>query len=184
VGDSSAHKFILLEIISADTSHISLIRELTMQVWPQTYVPIIGESQVQYMLDRFYSPESLNLQMTGQGHKFIIGYLDGKPVAFAAYSMIETSVYKLHKLYIVANMQGKGIGRAMVDYIVADIATTGATALRLNVNIYNTAAMAFYERYGFLHFRDEDIDIGGGFFMNDHVFQYALQDGGGKLLDI
>jgi len=163
-----------LEIITAGIAHIPLIRELTMQVWPQTYIPIVGEPQVNYMLERFYSPGALEAQMTVQQHHFVVGYEGGVPVAFASYSEIEPSVYKLHKLYIVTTMQGKGVGKGMVDHIVADVKQRNGSALRLNVNIYNLAAMAFYEKYGFRHLRDEDIDIGSGYFMNDHVLVYDV----------
>ncbi|MCF8450512.1 MAG: GNAT family N-acetyltransferase [Taibaiella sp.] len=160
-----------MEIITANTSHIPLIRNLTMQVWPQTYIPIVGEAQVDYMLDRFYTPDALLSQMTKLQHSFIIGYSDGVPVAFASYSEIEPAVYKLHKLYIVIAMQGKGIGRAMADHIVASVKKLGGSSLRLNVNIHNHPAMAFYNKYGFRHLLDEDIDIGSGYYMNDHVLQ-------------
>jgi len=121
------------------------------------------------MLGRFYTPEALAHQMTELGHRFIIGYEGKEPVAFASYSEIMPGIYKLHKLYVIMAMKGKGAGRAMVDHIVADIKRVNANQLRLNVNIYNKGAMAFYERYGFRHLLDEDIDIGEGYFMNDHV---------------
>ncbi len=164
----------ILKIITADTSHIPLIRELTMQVWPQTYIPIIGEGQVSYMLEQFYSPEALEKQIDELRHRFIIGYLGDTPVAFASSSEVAPGVFKLHKLYILPGMQGKGIGRAMADNIAANARSMGAISLRLNVNIHNHAAKSFYERYGFRHLRDEDINIGSGYFMNDHVLQIAL----------
>src|SRR3954463_7247495 len=144
-----------------------------MQVWPQTYTPIVGEEQVNYMLDRFYNSAALKSQMES-GHHFIIGYHGEQPVAFASYSEIAPAIYKLHKLYIITAMQGKGTGRAMIDHIVKELGAANASALRLNVNRYNTAAMAFYERTGFSRFAEEDIDIGNGYFMNDYVLTRDL----------
>ncbi len=164
-----------LEIVIATAAHIPVIQQITAEVWPPTYVPIIGEEQVQYMLGRFYSDTALLQQMTEYGHTFLVGYDDGEPVAFASYSEIEPAVYKLHKLYILTSQQGKGIGRRLVDHIIADIRQRGAMALRLNVNIHNHPAMAFYERMGFQHFGDEDIDIGSGYFMNDHILQLPVK---------
>ncbi|MES2704260.1 MAG: GNAT family N-acetyltransferase [Bacteroidota bacterium] len=164
-----------LEIIKADVSHIPLIIALNEQVWPQTYIPIIGEQQVAYMMGLFYTPEALKKQMTELQHQFIICYYQGTPAAFASYSAIEPGIYKLHKIYILPSMQGKGIGRYVLGYITDDIAAQGATTLRLNVNIHNHAAKAFYEKTGFRHFKDEDIDIGGGYFMNDHVLSMPLE---------
>ena len=164
-----------MHIRNASTVDIPLIRELTMQVWPQTYTPIVGETQVSYMLSRFYNPEALSTQMDESGHRFIIGYYDGQPVAFASYSGIEPGIYKLHKLYIILQMQGNGIGRSMIAHIVNEIKSSKALALRLNVNRYNTSAMAFYAKTGFKHFAEEDIDIGNGYFMNDYVLSLDIE---------
>ena len=144
-----------------------------MQVWPQTYTPILGDEQVAYMLRLFYAPEALQKQME-QGHQFIICYDGGQPVAFASWSEASPDIFKLHKIYIITGQQGKGIGRYIIDHIVSKLKQTGAKELRLNVNIHNRTAKAFYEKTGFRHLADEDIDIGSGYFMNDHVLSLAL----------
>lgn len=160
----------MLDIKIATPADISLIRELTHKIWPQTYNPIIGPEQVAYMIDLFYAPDVLRKQMAEKSHSFIIAYLDGEAVAFAAYSEVLASVFKLHKLYILPSLQGRGIGRQLIDYIINDTKNAGATQLQLNVNRYNSQAIAFYKKAGFAHLKDEDIDIGNGYFMNDHVF--------------
>jgi len=171
------------EIRQAGVSDIPIIRAITMQVWPQTYIPIVGERQVNYMLGRFYTPEALEKQMTEYKHRFTIGYDGDMPVAFASWGEVESGerragiVCKLHKLYISTDVQGRGFGRAMVDRVVSDVRDYGAHKLRLNVNIHNTPAIAFYEKYGFRKAYDEDIDIGEGFFMNDHVYEMEVVKG-------
>lgn len=145
-----------------------------MQVWPQTYTPIIGAEQVSYMLQQFYTPAALTRQISELGHNFLIAYADGIPAGFASYAETEPSVFKLHKLYTSLTMQGKGIGRQLLQHILADIRSHNATALKLNVNIHNHAAMAFYRKFGFRHLLSEDINIGNNYFMNDHVFIYDL----------
>lgn len=163
----------MLAIRKAATADIELIRVLVMQVWPQTYTPIVGERQVAYMLEQFYSPESLRKQMEEQ-HQFLICHDGDTPVGFASYAEIEPGIYKLHKLYILTSLQGSGIGRFVLDFILKEIAAKGAIALHLNVNRYNRPAIAFYERLGFQQIRIEDIDIGSGYFMNDYVMGLAL----------
>jgi ribosomal protein S18 acetylase RimI-like enzyme len=144
-----------------------------MQVWPQTYTPIVGAEQVRYMLNSFYAPESLQKQMESS-HQFIIGYDDELPIAFASWSELSPGIYKLHKLYIVKTQQGRGAGRFMIDYIIGELRELGATELRLNVNRYNYPAMAFYEKTGFAKIAEEDIDIGNGYFMNDYVLSREI----------
>jgi ribosomal protein S18 acetylase RimI-like enzyme len=163
-----------LHIVEATTVHIPVIREITYVVWPATYLPILGQEQLDYMLNLFYTPEALAAQMNA-GHRFIVCYNGDTAVGFASYSEIEPAVYKLHKLYIDTTLQGKGIGRYMVNYIVGDIKQLGAAELRLNVNIHNHVAKSFYAKYGFTVLRDEDIDIGNNYFMNDHVLTKAIK---------
>lgn len=163
-----------LHIKVAGVADIPVIQALTTEIWPPTYIPIIGERQVDYMLNLFYTAEALEKQITEFNHKFIICYTGDQAAAFASYSEIEPAVFKLHKIYILPSMQGKGIGRYMLNYITEDIKAKGAVALRLNVNIHNHPAKAFYSKVGFTHYKDEDIDIGAGFFMNDHVLSLAI----------
>ncbi len=164
----------MLSISKATATDIPVIRDLAMQVWPQTYTPILGEEQVAYMLGLFYAPDALRKQIEAPGHTFLICCDDGLPVAFAGYEAVDDNVVKLHKIYIAQSQQGKGIGKFLLAAIVDDIKKKGAIALRLNVNRYNYNAKAFYEKSGFVHVNDEDIDIGNGYYMNDHVLQLPL----------
>ena len=164
----------MLLIKNATTKDISLIQDLSMQVWPQTYTPIVGKEQVSYMLNLFYAPAELKKQMKQLGHRFLLCYDDDLPVAFASWSEAEGNIYKLHKLYIVEGQQGKGIGQAMLAHIVQELRERKAIALLVNVNRFNTKAKKFYEKSGFSHVIDEDIDIGKGYFMNDHVLTLKI----------
>lgn len=159
----------ILKIIQADISQIPLIRQIAEDVWPGTYVPIVGEEQVQYMLERFYSRSALKEQMEEHDHRFLMAYDEQEAVGFASYSLLAEGVYKLHKLYVLDGRHGKGIGRALMSQVVSELAERSATALHVNVNRYNTNAITFYTRFGFRHVRTEDIDIGSGYYMNDYV---------------
>lgn len=126
------------------------------------------------MLNKFYTPEALTNQITS-GHRFYIGYEGEEAVAFASFSELEKGVYKLHKLYALTSMQGKGLGYAMLQHVINTILAEQQTAeLRLNVNRHNTRAIAFYNKIGFQQMAVEDIDIGEGYFMNDYILRLPL----------
>lgn len=162
----------MLKIEKANKDDIALIKELSMQVWPQTYVPILGEEQVAYMLNKFYSTESLAEQM--QKHAFVILYDGFTAVGFASYELINKDVVKLHKIYVVATVQGKGYGKYLLQYVCGATHTLNAKYLQLNVNRYNTQAIGFYTKMGFISIAEEDIDIGNGYFMNDYVLRLLV----------
>jgi GNAT superfamily N-acetyltransferase len=79
-------------------------------------------------------------------------------------------------LYVLTGRQGKGLGKTILDFIRAEILPQGARVLQLNVNRHNTARQ-FYEKMGFSVIREEDIDIGSNYFMNDYVMELPLDAG-------
>ena len=129
----------MLKIRNASTDDIHLIRELTFNVWPQTYASIISQQQIDYMLDLMYSEASLKKQMMEDGCQFIFVYDEMEPVGFAAYQKIKSTTWKLQKIYILAIQQGKGTGKFVIDHIINEIQLLGATALQLQVNRHNKA---------------------------------------------
>jgi len=121
----------------------------------------------------FYNEQKLKTEIE-QGVEFILIYEDVQPAGFAAFSKTEPEVYKLHKIYVLPSQQGKGTGRFIIDEVIKAIKQVGAMALQLNVNRNNNAKL-FYEKLGFVVIREEDIDIGNGYFMNDYVMEKKLK---------
>jgi diamine N-acetyltransferase len=164
----------MFEIKKATTNEIPLIRELTYRVWPQTYASILTQEQIVYMLDMMYSEAALERQMTKEGCQFIIVYENGNPVGFASYAETEPKRWKLHKIYVLQNQQGKGTGRFVIDHIITEIKKKDASSLFLQVNI-NNKAKSFYEKLGFAEVDLINLDIGNGFFMNDYIMEKNLR---------
>ena len=163
----------MFEIKKAGTVDIPLIRELTFRVWPQTYASILSQEQIDYMLEMMYSESSLKKQMTEDSCQFIIVYENGNPVGFASYSEEETQKWKLNKIYVLQNQQGKGTGKYVINYIIEEIKKQNANSLYLQVNRYNNAK-TFYEKLGFAEIDFINLDIGNGYFMNDYVMEKKL----------
>ena len=161
-----------IQIIKLTESAVPFIRELSLRVWPQTYASIITAKQIDYMMNMIYSEDSLRNQIVNLGHQFITAYEGSEPMGFASYSpkVGDESTCRLHKIYVMPEAQGKGVGKLMVDFILAEMDTMGADKLELNVNRHNPAR-SFYERLGFSIVLEEDIDIGNGYFMNDYVMR-------------
>lgn len=156
-----------ITIRNATKDDIKLVHELAHKIWPEAYKEILSQHQLKYMLELIYSKSALQKQFI-EGHNFLIAEEDGKPIAFADYSLLKDGIYKLHKIYVLSNQQGKGIGKILIGHIINKIKQKNAAALLLNVN-RNNKAKQVYEHLGFKVISEEDIDIGEGYFMNDYV---------------
>jgi GNAT superfamily N-acetyltransferase len=162
-----------LEIRLADIDDINIIGWLAQQVWPVAYKDILSKGQLEYMIQLIYSPASLKEQME-LNHQFFIAELEEEPVGFASYSSLpDPGVYKLQKLYVLPDLHGKGLGKALLDFVTEEVQQQGAKILRLNMNRDNKAK-TFYERNGFKIVGEEDIDIGNNYFMNDYIMEKTM----------
>ena len=164
-----------MEIKKATVADVEIIQELAEAIWPVCYGEIVSPEQLRYMLDLIYTPAALKAQME-KGHQFIIAYEAETPIGFASYSAKsneEPTTFRLHKIYVLTSLQTKGIGSALLEYVTTQSKNAGATLLELNVNKYNPAK-TFYEKKGFQILREEVIDIGNGYVMDDYVMGAPL----------
>lgn len=81
---------------------------------------------------------------------------------------------ELHKLYVEAPLQGKGVGKSAVEVLAEELRDSGARAIRLRVNRHNANALQFYRRVGFSVYAEDRLDIGNGFVMDDFLMEKPL----------
>ncbi len=155
----------------AKEEDITSIREMARITWGPTYLPIIGQKQVDYMLDKMYS-EGVLLEELMKGFAFLIAEIGSTDVGFASYSLTDPDhfTYKLHKLYVLPEAHGKGVGKFLINEIVNKIREAGGKCLELNVNRANNARN-FYLKAGFNIKKTIDLDIGNGYYMNDYIME-------------
>ena len=122
-----------------------------------------------------YSVASLQKQANEKGHRFILATENEIPVGFASYEFNynKKPKTKIHKIYILPNQQGKGIGKILIDFIINKAKERHQKGLILNVN-KNNIAIRFYERIGFEISLEEVIDIGNGYVMDDYVMEKSI----------
>ncbi len=164
-----------MEIKNAGKQDIATIQHLVYAIWPNAYGTIISGEQIDYMLTLFYSDAALLEQMQ-KGHQFIFAVENETTLGFASFSAKsnnDPNTFRLHKLYVLPQQQSKGIGSYLLDYIYAEMKKYSATSLDLNVNKYNTAK-EFYLKKGFAILKEEVIDIGEGYVMDDYVMRIVL----------
>ena len=149
------------------------VRELALQIFPVTYQKIVEQEQIDYMMDLFYTPENLWKQFES-GQVFLIIYSEGRASGYASFTPLnENGDYKLNKIYVDTGLQGKGLGRILLNDVITRVKNAGGKSLQLNVNRFNKA-VGFYKSMGFMIKKEELLDIGRGYFMDDYVMEISL----------
>lgn len=150
----------------ASPADAPIIAMLADRIWKRHYISIITMEQINYMLDKMYSVESLTKQME-EGHQFTLVYSSATPIGYIALSTKDQKNYFLHKFYIEVDEQAKGVGSELFRYVLKQM--PDAESIELTVNRQNYKAINFYFKNGFVIREVADFDIGNNYFMNDFV---------------
>nr|WP_315417589.1 GNAT family N-acetyltransferase [uncultured Pedobacter sp.] len=164
----------MITLRKAKEDDIEIIMDIAAATWPSTYLDIIGQAQIDYMLDKMYNKGEL-LKQFMEGHIFLIAEEGENQFGFAGYSIIghDARIYKLHKLYVLPSAHGKGVGKILINEVFNQVKDAGGSALQLNVNKYNKAK-DFYLKGGFTIKESVKLDIGEGYIMDDYVMEYKF----------
>ena len=157
---------------SATPADIPLLRDLASRIWHTCYPSVITVEQIDYMLAWMYSAKQIAKELTGDV-LWEIALLDDTPAGYLALTFPHAAPAELHKLYLLPELHGQGLGQAMLARALAHAAARGAHELRLRVNKHNTRALRSYDRAGFQIVESLTADIGGGFVMDDYILARA-----------
>lgn len=165
----------MLLISEATIKDIKLIREIAYRSWPATYGTILSKEQIDYMLNLFYSDETLCENLNKKGHHFVLVHDDTTCIGFASYehNYLDKNVTRLHKIYLVPEAQGKGGGKLLINTVERLAMDNLSVAISLNVNKFNKA-LSFYQKIGFKVVCEEDIELDFGYLMEDYVMEKQL----------
>ncbi|MVO09240.1 GNAT family N-acetyltransferase [Flavobacterium sp. TP390] len=163
-----------MNIVAIEKDQLSIVKDLAYAIWPVAYAEILSQEQLEYMLSMFYSEEALAAQLE-KGHVFyLVQNNSGDYLGFVSYELnCEPDKTKIHKIYVLPETQGLGLGKLLFEKVKEEALKANQKAIFLNVNKYNQAKF-FYEKLGLKIVKEEVIDIGRNYVMDDYVMELAL----------
>ena len=163
-----------MKLTALKIEQLPIVIGLTKKIWPVAYGEILSKAQLDYMINKFYNETALR-ELIQKGHVFYLAQDDNDNyVGFVSYEInSEPSKTKIHKIYVLPETQGTGLGRQFFELVKEKALEKNQNAIFLNVNKYNKA-IHFYNKLGFTKVKDEVIDIGNGYVMDDYVMEVAI----------
>ena len=165
----------MLIISEATSADFKTIQDIAYQSWPDTYGAILSKEQIEYMLNLFYSEETLSENLRKKGHRFIVVHEEAFCLGFASFehNYLNKKATRLHKIYLRPEAKGKGAGKLLIDTIENLARENQSIAISLNVNRSNNA-LTFYQKMGFIVVSVEDLQLDFGYLMEDYVMEKLL----------
>lgn len=164
----------MITISQASIKDIPIIQEIAQKTWPETYGTILSKAQFVYMMDLMYSDESL-LEQFKLKPLFFLAYESDICLGFMSCenNYQNKKVTRIHKIYILPESQGKGIGKLLIEKVIALAKEDNSEVVSLNVNKFNSA-LHFYQKLGFEIIVEEDIEIGNCYLMEDYRLEKKI----------
>jgi RimJ/RimL family protein N-acetyltransferase len=156
----------MLALKPATEKDFTGIEKLARIIWNKHYIPIVGEAQVNYMLDEMYATQALKKQQE-EGQYFYLIVNNEKESGFISISTPDNKNLMLHKFYILQEKQNTGLGTLVFKRIIEELYQP--QTIRLTVNRQNYKSINFYFKLGFKIEKVADFDIGNNYYMNDFV---------------
>ena len=167
--------FSTMKLTPLKIEQLQIVIDLTNKIWPIAYSEILSKAQLDYMIEKFYTINALQSLIEDKKHIFYLAQADnGEHVGFVSYEInAAPSRTKIHKIYVLPKTQGKGLGKQFIELVQKKAIENHQNTLFLNVNKYNKAQL-FYKKLGFTITKEEVIDIGNGYVMDDYVMEIAV----------
>jgi GNAT superfamily N-acetyltransferase len=153
---------------------IDTLIPLARRIWHAHYPGIITVEQIDYMLDRGYTREVILQEMEQQGISWLVIKVGNAMIGLISVGPYGEGTMKLHKLYLLPEYHGHGIGARALAEVERIALQQKAAKLVLNVNRYNHKAISAYQRAGWQIADEVVVDIGNGYVMNDYVMAKQL----------
>ena len=158
--------------VTADED-IKSVAALANEIWHEHYVPIIGEAQVNYMVEKFQSFPAICNQIQNDAYEYFKILSDEILAGYIGVQVLEDSLF-LSKLYIKKDCRGQGLSRHAIEFLKGICKERGLHRIRLTCNIHNHNSLAAYDRLGFKITDSVVGDIGYGFVMDDYILELEM----------
>ena len=145
------------------------------EIWHEYFTPLLGEGQVNYMVEKFQSLPAITHQLEHEGYRYYLTMADGKPVGYIGIRPDSDGRLFLSKLYLRKEARGQRLARKAFTFLQELCRKEGYSAIWLTVNRHNDPTVAVYRHFVFCTLREEDTDIGNGYFMNDYIMEAPVK---------
>lgn len=161
------------KIETEDKEKAAELSVLASRIVKEHFDPIIGSKQNDYMIRKFQSVSAIEEQLRHGYQYYFVNDEANVRIGFLAFYKRENELY-LSKFYLKKEYRGRGYSKEMLRFAVTKAREINAESITLNVN-KNNDAIRVYEKLGFQKIREEQNSIGGGFIMDDFVYELPLK---------
>ena len=155
------------QIKKVSTDELEELRRLSVETFSDTFTEQNNEIQMKAYLEKAFNTDQLRSELSNPESFFyfvkeedkILGYLKLNTKTAQTDQVLDSSL-EIERIYLTEEAQGKGIGKLLMDFSIAEAKRRNLLCLWLGVWEKNEKAIAFYKSYGFEVFADHPFKLG------------------------
>lgn len=158
-----------IEIEKGTLKDLSTLQKMSTETFRDTFKDHNTAEDLQNYLERAYNTEQLRTELLNTDSAFYFSYYNNELAGYLKININEaqtetngTEFLEVEKIYIRTVFKGKGIGTALIQKATELASKYQKSKIWLGVWEQNFAAIAFYERMGFVQTSNHT------FFMGDN----------------
>lgn len=163
-----------IEIKKATLDHIEKLQKIGKQTFAETFSSGNSEEDMKAYLDRSFSIEKLQTELSDKNSEFYFAVLDNNVIGYLKINVgqsqtevKEENALEIERIYVLKEFHGKKVGQLLYEKAIEISKQKGINYVWLGVWEENPRAIRFYKKNGFVEFdkhifklgEDEQTDI-------------------------
>lgn len=154
---------------------IQSVARLASTIWNEYYHDLLGQEQIDYMLETLQSQESISDAIKTHDLEYFLVYVNNINIAYLALG-VEDGALLLSKCYLLKEYRGQGYFKELLSFVEQEALKKSYDTIHLYVNKYNNT-LSIYEHQGFKVIGSYKFDIGQGYIMDDFKMSKLIERG-------
>ena len=146
---------------------LSALAAIGEKTFRQTFASSNDPKEFEAYLENAFAQEQLSRELNDPETSFFFAKVDGEIVGYlktnragAQTEKVDGRTLEIERIYVDADVQGSGLGKALFQHALEEANALGADAIWLGVWEENPKAIEFYMRQGFEAFGEHEFRIG------------------------
>ncbi len=156
-----------ISITAVASDDVSGLASISRKTFEQTFADKNDPADFDAYLETAFSHEQLSSELGNSGSAFFFARINGQVCGYlkvntgqAQTEAVEGKTLEIERIYVDADFQGSGVGKALFQQALKQAEAMGADAVWLGVWEENAKAIEFYRKQGFEPFGEHSFVIG------------------------
>lgn len=156
-----------ISITPVGPDQLSALASIGRKTFEQTFSESNNPEDFSTYLATAFSHEQLSIELANPEARFFFANVAGQVSGYlklnrgsAQTEAVEGNTLEIERIYVDAELQGSGVGKALFQHAMKEAEVMGADAVWLGVWEDNPKAIEFYTRQGFTPFGEHRFVIG------------------------